>query len=473
MKQFLRKGIDYHKLLEEADQLKNNDTIWASGKYFGFVYTPPKEIKNTVDKISIKFSQGNTINPILFGSLSRMEKEIILKVGELLHAPKNFAGHLTSGGTESIFLAVKAAQTRFENLFGNERVMEAIIGDTAHPAFIKACSYLKVNPIIVPHDTNYRIDTKKITEAITENTGLIVGSSPNYPYGIIDDIKSIGEIGQSHNIPVHVDACIGGLFLPFIESAKSKFDFQVKGVTSISVDLHKYGYCPKGNSIILYRDSSMRMNQYFVSSLWNAGFFGSVRLLGTTGGGPVAGAWATLKLLGKDGYKAITNTVQNSAKYLKEKINQIPGLYTVANPIGPVFTFSSISINSYELGDLLEEKGWYLERFSNPECLGIILTIENISKVDEFLIDLILCVEELRKKNSNYKNHQKWASIMYHTLPEKVTDKLLSLMVKKDSISRNRSIYKRFLYGLNNEKENTKKLNHTILELLDKIHQIN
>jgi len=351
--------------------------------------------------------------------------------------------------------------------------MEAILGDTAHPAFIKACNYLKIKPIIIEHDNNFQIDTKMVSEAITENTGILICSAPNYPYGIIDDVKTIGQIGESNNIPVHVDACIGGLLLPFINHKKIKFDFQLKGITSISVDLHKYGYCPKGNSLILYKDSSMRMNQYFVSSLWNAGFFGSVRLLGTTGGGPIAGAWATLNLLGKDSYQTMMNLVQNAANDIKEKINQIPGLYVVANPIGPVFTFSSMTINPYELGDLLEEKNWYLERFSNPECLGMILTIENINQLDKFIEDLMLSVEELRNKNSNYKKHQKWASMMYHTLPEKVTDKLLRLMVQNDSHSKNKSIYKRFLYGLNNDTEDKKKLNSTVLELLDKIHQIN
>lgn len=463
------KGIPAEDLIGYARSLKESDTIWQNGKYFGFSYLPDKEIIQARRKISQLFEGGSTLNPMLFHSLSKMEKELVTSIGQLLNAPKGFGGHFTSGGTESIILAVKAAKEHFKKRSLDER-MQVIISDTAHPAFQKACELLAVDPVICETEEGYQMNLEVLKSSITNYTGLIVASAPNYPFGIIDPIESISNLADQHNIPLHVDACLGGMIIPFIEEitgAELRFDFRCHGVTSISVDLHKYGYCPKGSSLILYRNHDYGSGQYFVTEAWRGGVYGSVRITGTSGGQTLAGAWATVNLLGKGGYRKMTEELISAYHYTLSRIENSKDLQLISDPRLPIISFKSDNVNALLLGDQLEKQGWYVERMAQPDRLHIILAKNNISKLPE-LFDAISGIIDLEKSDSKaYYRNIRILKYLFKLLPHT----RLELLLKKFA-SKNRNENKRWIYGLNGPLVSTKKKKIVLKYLLKNMNAL-
>jgi sphinganine-1-phosphate aldolase len=354
-------GIDEQEILAQLDSFKSEDPTYKNGKIWSLVYYIDEAHQQLLKDSYFKYSSENGLNRTGFKSLKKMENEIISATASILNATDEVCGLVTSGGTESCLLAVKTYRDMAKD---KRRVKkpEMIIPETAHVAWYKASEYFGVKIRQVPLDDNLVPDLKKLKKMINRNTIMILGSAPEYRHGTIDPIEAIGKIAQQHNISLHVDACVGGFILPFMEMNGEdipKWDYRVPGVTSISADIHKYGYAAKGASTITYRNLDYLRYQIFVQPNWSGGVFASSALLGTRLGGAYAGAWAALQYFGIDGYKKLADETLQAVNKLKHGITSIPELEIMGNPQGPLFACKSrdANVNIFAVGDQMDGKG--------------------------------------------------------------------------------------------------------------------
>ena len=295
------------ELLAEVRDERTGDLDWRRGKAFSLVYnTDDPELEELQHQIASEFLHENALNPFRYATLLRMEGEVIDMACSLFGAS---TGSLSSGGTESIFLAVQTARdhARARGVLRPELVCAI----TAHPAFAKACSYLDVTFRPLPVREDGRADPAAFAEAIGPDTALVVASAPSYPFGVIDPVPDIAALAAERDVLCHVDACLGGYLLPFWERLGEPvppWDFRVPGVTSMSADVHKYGYCFKGVSTVMYRDRDLYRRQIFMYDAWPGGLYASSSSAGTRPGSPIAAAWATMTHLGQDGYLRLAGT---------------------------------------------------------------------------------------------------------------------------------------------------------------------
>jgi len=398
-------GLNREEILATLKSYKSRDLDWQSGKVWAYVYNPGEETAGLVKQAYNLFLTENGLDPTVFPSLLKLETEVIRMMADLLHGGEQAVGHVTTGGTESIMLAVKTARDKFRTERPEIQIPEIVLPVTAHAAFHKAAHYLGLKPVVTPVDPGtFRADVHAMREAITGNTILLVGSAPNYSQGIIDPIHEIGELAQERNLLFHVDACVGGIHLAFMRKLGydvPDFDFSVPGVTSISADMHKYGYAAKGASSVLYRDKSLRRYQIFACTDTTAYTLINPTVLSSKSGGPLAGAWAVMNFLGQDGYQRIVSEVQQSAWYLMEGVNAIPGLYVLGKPDMCMFSFASDEMNVYQLADEMAKRGWYLQgQFSTsvtPRNLHVSVNYGTLPMAEAFLKDLGECAEIVRK----------------------------------------------------------------------------
>jgi sphinganine-1-phosphate aldolase len=291
----------------------------------------------------IKNMHTNALNPTAFPSLLLYETEVVSMCADLLHGDGLVAGSMTSGGTESVLMAFKV----YRDLARKERPWitepEVVAPVSIHPAIEKAAHYFGFTIKHVPLTGDFKADVAAMARAINSNTIALTASAPQYVHCVIDPITEIGALALKHNLPLHVDACFGGFMLPFTEAlghATEPWDFRVPGVTSISADLHKYGYAPKGCSVVLYRNAYYRSFQYFAYSTWPGGLFCSPSICGTRPGPNIAAAWATLKIIGRSGYEDLTRKLMATAAEMMSGINSIDGLTVMGNPQMAAFAFA-------------------------------------------------------------------------------------------------------------------------------------
>ena len=240
---FPQNGLDSSEIHAQIEKKKAGDAKWDTGKMFGFIYHPGDEVGDTLKDVYLKYFYENGLNPSLFPSVRNMENEIVAMVSDLLHGDAQVVGNLTSGGTESILMVMKVARDKALSENPQIKDPETILPVSAHPAFDKAAHYLGIKTIHVATGKDYRVDIERVRNAISGNTILLVGSAPCFPYGVMDPIEELGKLAIEYTIPFHVDACLGGFMLPFIERLGypiPPFDFRIPGVTSISADIHKY-----------------------------------------------------------------------------------------------------------------------------------------------------------------------------------------------------------------------------------------
>ncbi len=346
------------------------------------------------------FCVANQLHPDVFPGVRKMESEIVSMVLKLYNAPDSACGTSTSGGTESLLLTCLAARTRGEKLKGIKSP-EMIVPSTVHAAFNKAAYYFKIKAHYVPVDLiTGKVDLYTVKRLINNNTILLAGSAPNFPHGIIDDIQGLGKLAVKYDIPLHVDCCLGSFIVPFLNKAGYDdvpiFDFRVPGVTSISCDTHKYGFAPKGSSIIMYRDQKLRACQYFITTDWSGGLYGSPTLAGSRPGALMVGCWATLMSIGHDRYLKYCKEIVGAARYFKESIiNEIPELQVIGDPLSSVVSFTSTSINVYHLSDAMTKKGWHLSALQTPPALHVAFTYLTVPVVDELISTLKSSVKSL------------------------------------------------------------------------------
>ena len=400
--QFPDKGASREDLTSRLGEAISRDADWRGGKIFSLVYFAGDDVAEVLKEAYTTAFYSNGLGPAAFKSLKKFESEVIgMTAGLLNHSEA--AGNMTSGGTESILMAVKTARdwARAEKGITTPQMIVPI---TAHPAFDKAAHYLGVDVVHTPLRDDLRADVGAMRDAITEDTILLVGSAPCYPFGVIDPIPEIAALAAELGILCHVDACLGGYLLPFVERlgrpVSAPWDFRVDGVTSISADLHKYGYSARGASAVLYRDRELRRHQFFSTSDWPGGLYGSPTLAGSRPGGAIAAAWAVLNYLGVEGYTRLTRTVMDTTDAIKDGINSIPDLQVIGDPEMSVFAFASETLDIHAVADVLDEAGWHPDRQQYPASLHIMVTPAHENAVRPFLAALKGAVERVRTEGA-------------------------------------------------------------------------
>ena len=346
----------------------------------------------------------------------------------MFNAPPGGAGVTTSGGTESILMACLSARQKAyiergvtePEMYGQHfhtfhhiklTISSRIIPETAHTAFHKAAEYFKIRLYLVSCKTpSHKVHVPSVNRLINSNTVLLVGSAPNFPHGIIDDITSLSKLAVRNRLPLHVDCCLGSFLVPYLTKAgfdSEPFDFQLPGVTSISVDTHKYGFAPKGNSVVLYRYSKLRSYQYFVSADWVGGVYASPSMAGSRPGALIAGCWASLMNQGEEGYIKSCNSIVGAAKKLEARIREDPALCVdlevIGRPLVSVVAFESHTLNTYNLADAMSSKGWHLNALQNPPAIHVAVTLPIVPVVDKMMEDLADAVKDVKLQQANGK----------------------------------------------------------------------
>jgi glutamate/tyrosine decarboxylase-like PLP-dependent enzyme len=400
------KGIPHDELLRRLRDLAGHDADWKGHRLFSLVYHHSDAHTDFLKAAHGLFFGSNALNPMAFKSLKRLEAEVVRMTAGLFHGGDDVVGTMTSGGTESILLAVLAYREHARRHKPWILRPEIVVPASAHAAFYKAGQYFDVRIVRAPLAADFRADVDAIRRRMSWQTIAIVGSAPCYPYGVIDPIRELGELAARKGVGFHVDACVGGYLLPFVERLGASerlgdippFDFRVPGVTSMSADVHKYGYAAKGASTILYRGMDYLRHQFSVETEWCGGVYASPTLAGTRPGGAIAAAWASLNALGDDGYLANAGALMATARTYREGIRAIPGLEVLGTPLLSLMAFGSVKggVNIYAVGDFLEARGWHVDRVQNPASLHLILNPGHAAVAERYLSDLREAVEYVR-----------------------------------------------------------------------------
>ena len=390
-------GLSAQSIITSFDQMSAHDVQWRDGKAFSLAYNAGPEVLAVAEEAYRRFSGANALNTAAFPSLRQMQGEVIEMAGMWLGSPATAAGYFTSGGTESILMAVKAARDQFRTEASITHP-NIVLPTSAHAAFDKAAAYFGVELRRVDVLPTWRADVAAMSERIDKNTIMIVGSAPQYPQGVIDDIPALAALAQRQNINCHVDACMGGVSLAYLGKLGHQippWNLQIDGVTSISVDLHKFGYTSKGASVIMYADKRLRSYQGFFTDQWLGGVYASSGMLGTKSGGAIAAAWAVMHFLGDDGYLGLTQSARVATEKLGHHISGHPHLSLLAQPDALLLSFIANDpqrLNVYAVADEMWKRGWYIDRQEPPQSLHCTVNAVHESVIDAMLIDLDACI---------------------------------------------------------------------------------
>jgi sphinganine-1-phosphate aldolase len=387
-------GRPVDAIFGELSELAADDRDWRTGRTFGLVFDGGEDVRAVGRDAYVRFMSENALNPIAFPSLGRMHADVVAMTADLLHHPRpsGDVGFMTAGGTESLLMSVKAARERGRARGVTEPKM--VIPTSAHAALDKGGESFGVEVVRIPVRADFRADLDATVAALDDRTVLVVGSAPGYPHGVIDPIPELAALAATVGANFHVDACMGGMVLPFMEQlgeAVAPWDFRVPGVTSISADLHKYGYTPKGASVILYGEEARRLDQVFLFDGWSGGFYASPAMLGTRSGGPIAGAWAVLQYVGASGYRELTRVTLDAARRIVGGTRAIDGLDVVGAPDMTLLAITAEAgsgLDVFAVEDGVGARGWHLDRQSGPESIHATVSRGNVPVVDEFLADL-------------------------------------------------------------------------------------
>lgn len=387
-------------MLAQLDALKEHDVRWRDGRAFTLAYYAGPEVSAVADEAHRRFSTDNALNTDAFPSLRTIQAEVVAIVGDWLQAGPDGAGFMTSGGTESILMAVKAARERGRAERGISRP-NVVLPTSAHAAFEKGCYYFGLESRRVAVRDDWRADADAMADAIDDDTVLVVGSAPQYPQGVVDPIADIAALAAERDINCHVDACMGGVTLTYLARLGydiTPWNFTVPGVTSISVDLHKFGYTAKGASVIMHRSKRLRAYQTFVTDNWLGGMYGSSGVLGTKGGGPMAAAWAVMHHLGDEGYLRLAADARRATEQIVAAVRSMPELVLRAEPDAMLLSFGAAdptALDVFAVADALWRRGWYVDRQGPPPSLHLTVNAVHADKVDAFLADLRASIDEV------------------------------------------------------------------------------
>lgn len=392
-------GVPRDEVLRMMEQMRDREQArWADGYASGSVYHGDPEHIDFLNRVYALNSQANPLHADLWPSTVKFEAEIVAMTADMLGGVPGVCGTVTSGGTESILLAMKVYRDRaFERGIAEP---EMIIPSTAHAAFDKAAAYFRIRKVTVPVAADGRADVAATEAAITPSTAVIVGSAPCFPNGLIDPIDELAALAQARDVGFHTDACLGGFVLPWAEQLGAPvppFDFRVPGVTSMSADTHKYGFSAKGTSVVLYRDAELRHYQYYKTASWAGGLYFSPTFAGSRPGALSAQCWAALVTIGRDGYLRATRSILDAAARVKQGIEQIDGLRVIGDPLWNV-AFVADDVDVYRVLDVMGHHGWSLNGLQDPPSIHLCVTLRHTQPgvVERFVADLAASVEEVR-----------------------------------------------------------------------------
>ncbi len=405
-------GRSHDEIVSSLHDRRRHDARWQDGRTFGLVYDGGAEVHAIAEEAARMYLHENALNTIAMPSLAQIQREVVGSMAELLHG-EDAAGFMTSGGTESILMAVKAARERGRAERDIEHG-EIVVPTSAHAAFHKAGHYFGLDVIKVDVGPDFRADVDAMADAITDRTVLVVGSAPQYPHGVIDPIAELAPLAAAADANFHVDACMGGFVLPFMERLGEPvplWDFRIPGVTTISLDVHKLGYAPKGASIILHRTKQLRRYQTYFFDDWLGGFYASPNMQGTRSGAPMAAAWAVMQRLGVEGYERLTRLTIDTARKLVAGVRAIEGLDVVGDPEAQLLAITvdddwTERLDIFAVGDALASRGWYLDRQHRPDSLHATVSAGNAPVADDFLTDLAASVTDTHGQRTDDRSTQ-------------------------------------------------------------------
>ena len=396
-------GRPAEEVLADLAAKRDRDVRWAEGRTFGLVFDGGTDVRAVAEEAASLYFHENALNTQAFPSLGAIQSELCRWTADLLHGDADTAGFLTSGGSESILCAVEAARERARAERGVTEP-ELVLATNAHAAFHKAAHLFGLHTRVVGVGDDWAADVEAMADMVGPDTALVVASAPPYPQGVVDPVIEIAELAATVGANCHVDACMGGFVLPFAEMdgrSAPAWDFRAAGVTSISADLHKLGYAPKGVSVLLHRNRDLRRYQTFEFDGWLGGRYVTPNLQGTRSGLPMAAAWAVVQYLGVDGYRRLVRTTLNTADRIREQVRSIDGLRVLGDPVHHVLAIaadpdSDRPIEPFALGEALAARGWHHDRQGPPESLHLTVSAGNAAARDEYLSDLTSAAKESR-----------------------------------------------------------------------------
>jgi glutamate/tyrosine decarboxylase-like PLP-dependent enzyme len=394
--------------LNQLEALRTNDVRWKEGRAFSLAYLASPEALDLATEAYRRFSGENALNVEAFPSLRTMQNDVLAIVARWLSAPPSARGFFTSGGTESILMAMKAARDQFRHDKTRPiRRPNVVLPNSAHAAFHKAAAYFDIELRLVPVcSETWRADPEAMSRVADDNTIMFVASAPQYPQGVVDPVSEIASLAMERGANCHVDACMGGVTLPYLQRlgvTLPEWNFSVDGVTSMSVDLHKFGYAAKGASVIMYRNATLRSFQGFVTDDWLGGVYGSSGVLGTKSGGPIAAAWAVLHHIGDEGYLGLTKAAREATVEIVQALNADPRLVVRAQPDATLVSFGSAlpTLDIYAVADGLAARGWYVDRQAPPPSIHLTVNAVHATTYREFLADLSDVLDHVGERGGN------------------------------------------------------------------------
>lgn len=390
-------------LAELRAMAQDESPKWREGHVSGAVYQgDPEHVAFLAEAYTIH-SQSNPLHLDVWPSAAKFESEIVAMTAGMLGADgaggDEIVGTVTSGGTESIMLAMKAYRDRAQ-LRDGIATPAMVVPETAHAAFDKAAHSFGMRQVKVPVGADERADVAATAAAVDGDTCVVVGSAPSFPHGLIDPIEELSELARERGIGFHTDGCLGGFVLPWAERLGAPvppFDFRLPGVTSMSADTHKFGYAAKGTSVVLYRGAELRRFQYFTTTDWPGGVYCTPSFAGSRAGGLSAACWAALVTIGEDGYLQATREILAATEIVKAGIRDIPEIELIGDPLF-VAAFRSDALDVYRVMDAMGERGWSLNGLHRPPAVHICITRRHARPgvPEQFVADLRAAVAEVR-----------------------------------------------------------------------------
>ncbi|MFZ5669807.1 MAG: pyridoxal phosphate-dependent decarboxylase family protein [Pseudomonadota bacterium] len=392
-----QQGQAWEAVRARMADLAAGDVKWRDGKAAVYVFNAGEDVERVQKEAYAMFASENGLGPAAFPSLARMERDVLGFGLGLLHAPEGAAGALTSGGTDSILMAVKAARDFAREERGLAGSLNLVLPRSAHPAFDKACAVMEIEVRRTPLKA-FLADPEAMEAAVDAATMMIVGSAPCFPFGLIDPIEALGALAERRGLWLHVDACVGGYIAPFVRMNGGDippFDFAVPGVSSMSADLHKYGYCAKGASTVFFRDESLRRRMTFTVDDWPAGRMTTPTLAGTRPGGAIAAAWAVMNVLGVEGYRQRHGMVTEARETIEAGV-RARGFEVIGAPRLGLLAFTHPEVDSLAILGQLYQRGWVTSAVTEPRGLHLMLSPVHLYVADRYLADLDAATDAAR-----------------------------------------------------------------------------
>ena len=403
-------GMPAHDIAAALASLRAEDPPIHGGRVLAYVYDAGVGDSMEAGLSALgAFAEVNALDPTTFPSVARIENDLVGWGLDLMRAPAGASGVLTSGGTESCILAVLAAREHWRRR-GRMGTPILAVADTVHPAFHKAAHLLGLDVQTIAVDrVSLRLTADSVRSALdasSDRVALVVASAPSYAHGVVDEIPEVAAVAAAHGVPCHVDACIGGFTLAYARLAGEtvpSMDFAIDGVTSIALDLHKYGFSPKGASLLLFRDADLRSGTYYAFSTWPGYPVVNTTLQSTKSAGPMAAAWAVAHALGDQGFIDAVRRAREATLRIALAVDSMPGLRVVASPDSTLIAIAGDGeepIDPFRLADAMRGRGWTLQPQPSlgdlPRTLHLTVQPVSLDSIDAFIQDLHAAADEVR-----------------------------------------------------------------------------